>query len=230
MPTIGVNPNGCCATCAEVPDCMSCDDGMSSTMKLNITISGAPGTSGLCECPEHLHVQRRILWSNLNGSFQLEQDSPGLCFGIDLVGDCEDVRDSDAILIEDEEFGCCDEVGLRRQWETYVSGVEACIECVGDRMEVSSVSFSFCRCERQKEGDPPEWGPWICTDLQNYPEFPGSFTCGIGENITTAVPCTSQQMQRELLWATPTNTSPCTFIFPCDEPTVGTLGANLSCD
>jgi len=228
----------CCGTCNDFPDCLSCDDDTWVPMKLNITISGAPGDEGLCDCPETLHTQRRILWDNLNSSYQLEQEGPySTCFRLDLITDCEEARDGDAILIEDNEFGCCvgengDEVELHNQGEVYVSSISACLECVDDRMRIASIGFGFCACERHIEGPPPiHWTDWSCGPLFDYPGFPDSFVCELRDHIKTAVPCTMQSMQRELLWARPTPypESPCSFSFPCDDPVIGQLSAQLSC-
>jgi hypothetical protein len=45
----------CCNMCANFPQCLSCDDDTWVSMKLNITIAGAPGDEGTCDCPETEH-------------------------------------------------------------------------------------------------------------------------------------------------------------------------------
>jgi hypothetical protein len=227
----------CCNLCANFPQCISCDDDTWVPMKLNITISGAPGDEGTCDCPETEHDKRRILWDNLNGSYQLEQDGPySACFKIDLVADCFDARDSDAVLIEDNEFGCCtDESGgyeLHNRGEVYVSGIYVCLECVDNQMRISSIGFSFCSCEQHIVGPPPiHWSDWSCGVLIDYPGWPWAFVCELRDHVNTADPCTMQSMQREMLWARPTPYPeyPCSFSFPCDDPILGQLTANLSC-
>ena len=140
-------------------------------MKLTITLSGAPSTEGTCDCPETNHDKRRILWDNLNSTFQLEQETAGShCFKLDLITNCDAARDGDAILIEDDEFGCCtDESGgyeLHNRSEVYVSSIWVCLECTQNKMRVATISFNVCGCEQHVVGPPPlTWSDWSCSPL-----------------------------------------------------------------
>lgn len=242
MTEISHNPSSCCATCDDFfNDCLSCDG---SLMTLEIVISGAPSPDIGCGCPAAegaLYHRRNILWDNLNGSFKLVQESPfSTCFRLNLITSCAAARDCGACLIEDSDMGCCDGSDYQPtdQEEVYLSSIGVCIQCSDNRMRIASLDFSVCSCERHitAVGPPPVWSNWSCTSpLTPYPDENYPFTCGLGDQIKTAVPCSSQQMECELLWNTPTTTTladPCGFAFPCDdpEPIVGHLTARLGCN
>lgn len=240
MSTVVTNPTVCCPTCANFPQCEVCNGG-ASLMKLSINIQGAPSDSYHCfVCPFAVKAEnRRIMWNNLNGSYELEQDYAGSsCFHLDLVGDCEDARGSDAILIEDNENGCCcgeeyGEICLLQQNEIYVTSIQACLECVDNQMRIASVGFTFCRCTRGNSIPPGPWTPWSCEPEPDYPGIDQPFICGLADHTATASPCSGQHMERELLWPPVLEADECNFYFSCDDPThtptVSQLKAQLAC-
>ncbi len=238
MTTIAQNPTVCCPTCADFPQCQACNGG-ASLMKLSVTIEGAPNDSYQCLfCPGYTGGNRRIMWSNLDGTYELEQDYAGSSsFHLDFVGDCANVQDSDAILIEDNESGCCtgenyDELFVSTQMEIYVSGIYVSLECVNDEMRIAGIAFGFCLCSRIQSFPSGPWGDWSCDPFE-YPGVGEAFICGLEDHVATASPCSGQLMQRELLWPPVLQEDECNFYFVCDDPmhppTVSQLKAQLAC-
>ena len=232
MTNIASNPSVCCPTCAEFPGCLTCEG--SALMKLSVTFSDVPDASVSCDClsppfpPGRWGFDKNLLWSNLNGTYELEQTSPGSdCFAVTFVNDCEYVQDSDAVIVEDGAFGCCHGGTGRTEHIIYLTGIAVCIGCVDNEMQIATVTLGgFCRCSRSC--DPmatPECGDWYCSE-----EYPYPFECGLGDYLQGATPCTAQAMERELLWPDlQVLSNPCGIEMSCNDPVVGTIKATLGC-
>lgn len=208
-------------------------------MTLSVTFSDVPDGSVSCDCPtpafppDRWRFDKNLLWSNLNATYELEQASLGSsCFGITFVNDCEDVRTSDAIIIEDGAFGCCFGGQGQDEHVIYLTGISVCIECVDDEMRIASVGLGgFCECKRYCDpNSTPECGDWDCFSINQYPGAPYDFWCGLGEHLQGATACSGQAMVREMLWANPqVMSSPCGIQMYCDDQAVGTIKAKLGC-
>lgn len=203
-------------------------------MTLEVTLYGLPSPNLVCECPGTLYHRRHLLWDSLNRPFELIQKSPlSYQFEHIFITDCAEARDvEDAVLVEQEEWGDCEngDYQLSYQREVYLDSISMEIRCINGRMQIFSMAFSFCYCERYIVGDPPVWSDWSCAHLDQYPVYNTPVLCQWGDQIKEVVPCSSQQMDCEVLWNNPTTeTDPCAFDFSCEEPIVGHVTARLGC-
>lgn len=203
-------------------------------MKLNLTIGGAPSAErqDCCE-PDNAYYKKRLLWSNLNRTFTLEQSTAGdTTFCWLAVDDCSDheALAEDAVLVETfdhgTEFGCD---GPFRQQELYVYGICATVTCdpMDGKMKLAGVSFSCASCARSMVGPPPfQWGEWGCGC--SPPTCPDFLCPPDGPDLQTAVPCTKQTMIKRIYWPTIEDVE-CALDVTCDDTSDGTLTAKLSC-
>jgi hypothetical protein len=241
MPTVVSNPSRCCPTCADFPDCEVCGDG-ASVRTISLEIEGAPGdASYVCE---ECYVQgprgrRRVMWSNIEGTYELEQDSVAkdrfmVEFSPCEEDACAEARDN-AILIEDGQFGSCylgwdPELRLHGQTEMYVRAISVRIACVENRMQISEITFHFCTCSRDNSSlqSPPDWSDWVCSCDSGPSNSTPGLICELGNQLATARPCSSERMEREIIWPA-ISSAGCVISIDCNDPVIGKLSAQLSC-
>lgn len=203
-------------------------------VQLELTIDGAPGEVNVdCECEGDQFEHRTADWSQLDGTYTLEQDGAFTdSFSLVLVEACDsEATRTDGILIEWSNYGDCvddvEQLELSYEAEWRVSLITVSLECVDDRMRIASIGFSVCVCGRQYVGG--SWLDWSCTDAGAYPATldTGCDMVAMGDHLKTVPPCVKDRdMQREVDWSVAyTYETPCGIAFQCDTPTTGTLTA-----